>query len=68
MIGAQPMFTYTVLHTYSLCHICNVTLLYQRPQWCSGLDGGLQIQKSWVLNHFKSKNNFASIMLTEIIS
>ena len=26
MIGAQPMLTYTVLYTYILCHICNVTL------------------------------------------
>ena len=23
MIGAQPVFTYKVLYTYSLCHICN---------------------------------------------
>ena len=27
MIGAQPMLTYTVLYTYILCHICNVTLV-----------------------------------------
>ena len=48
MIGAQPMLTYTVLYTYILCHICNVTLVSQRPLWYSGLDVGLHIQKSWV--------------------
>ena len=48
MIGSQTMLTYTVLYTYILCHICNVTLVSQRPLWSSGMDVGLHIEKSWV--------------------
>ena len=33
MIGAQPMLTYTVLYTYILCLICNVTLVSQMRLW-----------------------------------
>ena len=50
MIGAQPMLRYTVLYTYILCHICNVTLVYKKPLWCSGKD-----QEVLGSNHVKSK-------------
>ena len=60
MIGAKPMLTYTVLYTY-ICHICNVTLVSQKPLWSSGYDVGVQIQKSWVRIQSSQKINFAKL-------
>ena len=67
MIVAQPMFTYTVLYTYSLYHICNVTALLKPSalQWLVCWTAYPEVLGS---NPVKSKNNFASVMLTEIIS
>ena len=59
MIGAQPMLTFTVLYTYILYHICNVTLFSHIPLWSSGYDVGLYVQKSWVQIPSSQKISFA---------
>ena len=66
MISAQPMLTYTVLYTYLICVMQHWFIkvlcgLVVRMLDCRSRSPGFE-------SRLVKKNNFASVMLTEIIN